>query len=96
MPYRLVDKAGNQIGEGAVVKTFRGEEVTLVSIYEPGTRTGGNGGRVQLDGGKLSALYFPGVIGARFIEDLPDTDKREVRGSRSFRENLAREKGYDE
>jgi hypothetical protein len=26
----------------------------------------------------------------------PDTDMREVRGSRSFRENLAREKGYDE
>jgi len=32
----------------------------------------------------------------RPVDDTPDTDMREVRGSRSFRENLAREKGYDE
>jgi len=96
MSYRLVDKAGNQLAEGAVVKTFRDEEVTLKGIYPPGTSAGGNGGRVQLDDGKLSSLYFPGVIGAKFVDDSPDTDMREVRGSRSFRENLTREKGYDE
>jgi hypothetical protein len=33
---------------------------------------------------------------ARPVNEKPDTDMREVRGSRSFRENLAREKGYDE
>ena len=30
------------------------------------------------------------------IEALPDTDMREIRGSRSHRENLAKEKGYDD
>ena len=37
---------GKEAVAGMKVQTFRGEEAILLDWYEPGTRSGGNGGRV--------------------------------------------------
>ena len=39
---------GKEAVAGMKVQTFRGEEAILLDWYEPGTRSGGNGGRVYL------------------------------------------------
>ena len=39
---------GKEAVAGMKVQTFRGEEAILLDWYEPGTRSGGNGGRVSV------------------------------------------------
>jgi len=58
---------GEKAYEGMKVKTFRGESATLLSWYAPGTRSGGNGGRVFIeeeDGSR--GEYFPSVVSGKF------------------------------
>lgn len=53
--------------KGMKVQTFRGEKAILLDWYEPGTVSGGNGGRVRIkETGGCEGTYFPGVIGAKF------------------------------
>lgn len=59
---------------GDTVKDFRGEMVTIESIYPPGKNS--SGGRVTFKG--RLGHFFPSVISAKFVDDekfsgLPDT-----------------------
>ena len=93
---KLVDeKTGLPLQRGQSVRTFRGEIVTLVDWYEPGTSAGGSGGRVRLsdeDGSsdEFSPVYFPSVIGAKWVEDTCAQAGRaviveEIPGKRTYR-----------
>lgn len=59
---------GQEAVKGTIVKTFRGTLATLVDWHEPGTLSGGNGGRVVLGMGSDLGAFYPGVIGGRFVE----------------------------
>ena len=56
--------------KGMRVETFRGEPAILREWYEPGTHSGGSGGRVyiELEGGS-EGLYFQSIIGGEFREE---------------------------
>lgn len=55
---------------GQSVFTFRNEQAVLLAWFNPGTRTGGSGGRVCIrDADGNEGYYFPGVINAKFMED---------------------------
>lgn len=59
---------GKQAEKGMRVKTFRGEEAILLDWHEPGTVSGGSGGRVCIEEETgCKGLYFPGVIKAKFL-----------------------------
>lgn len=56
------------------VKDFRGDACKLLDWAEPGSRSGGNGGRVYLDyGNNVHTECFPSVINARFV-DFPNAE----------------------
>lgn len=54
---------------GSEVTTFRGEKGTLLDLEYP--RRNGSSGHVyvRLDGSPQTNYWYPGVIGARFIEE---------------------------
>lgn len=61
---------GKEATEGMQVQTFRGESAVLISWHEPGTVSGGNGGRVYIcEEGGYEGMYFPSVIGGKFIDE---------------------------
>lgn len=64
---KLVDQnTGYELKVGDTVTTFREQRRVLSAIWVPGTSQGGRGGRVQLEG--EPGVYFPSVIGAKFIQ----------------------------
>jgi hypothetical protein len=65
---QLIDKQGRAVKIGEWARDFRGDLAKVTGIYEPGTRSGGNGGRVEVDELGHRALYFPGVYGFRFVK----------------------------
>lgn len=58
---------GKEAVAGMRVQTFRGEEAILLDWYEPGTRSGGNGGRVYLEINDTKMEYFPSIINGKFV-----------------------------
>ena len=65
---------GKEAVAGMKVQTFRGEEAILLDWYEPGTRSGGNGGRVYLKINDTKMEYFPSIINA----NLQNEPKRPI------------------
>ena len=68
---RLINKeTRNEVKIGDTVETFRGEEGIVTGIDEP--RKSGSTGRVYIKfeypNAKLTREFFPGVIGAEWIE----------------------------
>jgi hypothetical protein len=58
---------GEEIKPGALLRTFRGEEVTLVAIHEP--KHPGSSGKVTCrDANGTQHLWNVFVIGAFFVE----------------------------
>ncbi|WRS27816.1 hypothetical protein U6B65_01425 [Oscillospiraceae bacterium MB08-C2-2] len=64
---------------GMKAQTFRGEPVTLISWSEPGSRSGGNGGRVYVEEkGGIRCEYFPSVIGGKFMTEEQKMEENEA------------------
>lgn len=69
---------GKEATEGMQVQTFRGESAVLISWHEPGTVSGGKGGRVYIcEEGGYEGMYFPSVIGGKFTHEN-EADRRET------------------
>lgn len=61
---------GKEAAEGMQVRTFRGANAILINWYEPGTASGGKGGKVYIrDEDGHEGIYFPAVIGGKFIDE---------------------------
>jgi hypothetical protein len=68
MKWKLIDRnTGERIELGYTITTFRGDTYKLIGLRPPHKET--SSGRVILDwcGGEVE--YFPGAIGAKFIEE---------------------------
>lgn len=99
LKFNLELEDGTELHVGDKVTTFRGVQTVIEAIWQPNTSQGGRSGKVTLQG--MLGLYNPQVIKANFIYNresnvLPDIDNREIRGTRSYDRNMAREKGYDD
>lgn len=66
---RLVDEATqNEIKVGDIVKTFRGKSVTVEGMREPHKPSSTGRVTVRTLDGKQVREYFPGVIGAVWVD----------------------------
>jgi hypothetical protein len=64
----IYEQTNEAVKVGDIAKTFRGETVTVTGFEQP--RHSGSTGRVyvKFEGFEETREFFPGVIGARWIE----------------------------
>jgi hypothetical protein len=96
--FKLVHaEMGTPIVKNQMVEDTRETSCIVRDIYPPGHLSGGQNGMVLLEfKGQPARLFYPAVIRAKFVEILPDVKPSEIRGTRTFERDLAREKGYDD